>query len=870
MQIMDKLINPHKQIKTNFLPISRLVITQYNQWCNNLRNYLACQKLIPPCCDNYSTMFRSLLFISILIFTLPSLGQQKYRVTGTVTQTDTALGGATLMLFNADSVLLKTTLSNLNGYFAFEGVKSGKYTIAASFTGKKTVTTDWFELQNADLQLSPIQLFMDNTVQLNEVTVTARKLFVERKVDRTVINPDALISNAGASALEVLEKSPGVLVNEDGMISLQGKSGVLVMLDDRPTYLAAADLAGYLRALPAASIESIEIMLNPPAAYDAAGNAGIINIKTKKQKVRGINGNITLSAAQGFYARTNNAFSINYRNQKWNIFSTLSYQYTTTFQDLTISRTYTDPALATAVNPLNFTQKSWFRRIPRSVNIKLGADYYLNSTTTIGIALSGFQNKLNQDLSNGSALKTADASILSTVKAVSPTRRRMNNGGVNLNFTKKLAGKSGEIAVNADYLNYAGRQNNALKNEVFDEAGNLLNTNNLKSKLPTDINIYAIKADYTMPAGKKAKFSTGVKYSYVDTRNVAQFYDEVTGILIPNYRFSNEFLYRENIQAAYVNYQHEGKKFSWQTGLRLENTSLKGHQLGNPQQKDSSFTRDYLNFFPTVFITYTPDSARKHVWALNLGRRINRPNYQDLNPFIYPLDLFTLYSGNPFLQPTFSYHAEVSHTYNSFFTTSLSYDYVKDIITETIEQREGIFYSRPGNIGRQSTVNLALSGSVIAVKNLQVQWYAALVYNRTTSRLYGQNLLNEGVYAVVNPVMMYQAGKGWSFELGGSYQSKVYSGQFQLIPVGQARMAAAKTIWKNKGSIKLGLNDIFYTNQPGGDIVGLGNATAGWKSYLDTRLASLSLNYRFSKGKGASRRESNSAEEEKGRVKVNS
>jgi hypothetical protein len=241
-----------------------------------------------------------------------------------------------------------------------------------------------------------------------------------------------------------------------------------------------------------------------------------------------------------------------------------------------------------------------------------------------------------------------------------------------------------------------------------------------------------------------------------------------------------------------------------------------------------------------------------------------------LNPFIYPLDLFTLYSGNPFLQPTFSYHAEVSHTYNSIFTTSLSYDYVKDIITETIEQREGIFYSRPGNIGRQSTVNLALTGSVKAIKNLQVQWYAALVYNRTDSRLYGQKLLNEGVYAVVNPIMMYQAGKGWSFELGGSYQSKVYTGQFQLIPVGQARVAAAKTIWKNKGSIKFGLNDIFYTNQPGGDIVGLGNATAGWKSYLDTRLATLSLNYRFNKGKGASRRESNSAEEEKGRVKVNS
>lgn len=815
-------------------------------------------------------MNRLHLIFMILFCSFSAIAQQKYRIAGTVTHTDSAIAGATLMLYNTDSVLQKTTLSDVDGNFSFEAVKAGRYTITASFTGKKIATSGWFNVQNSDIQLTPIQFTTSDNMQLNEVVVTARKLFVERKVDRTIINPDALISNAGANALEVLEKSPGVMVNEDGMISLQGKPGVLVMLDDRPTYLAANELAGYFRALPAASIESIEIMLNPPAAYDAAGNAGIINIKTKKLRVKGVNGNLSLSAAQGFYARTNNAFSMNYRNQKWNFFSTLSYQYTTTYQDLTISRTYTDPTLSASLNPLRFTQKSWFRRIPQAVNLKMGADYYLSNSITIGIAVSGFQNKLNQHLSNGSTLKTAEAATLSTVRAVAPTRRRMNNGSVNLNFTKKLGGKLGEISANADYLNYAGMQNNALKNEVFDPNGNLVNTSNLISKLPTDINIYATKLDYTVPAGKAAKWSAGAKYSYVDTRNIAQFYDEVNGSLIPNYRFSNEFLYRENILAAYANYQHEGKKFSWQTGLRLENTGLKGHQLGNPQQKDSAFTRDYLNFFPTLFVTYKPDSAGKHIWALNLGRRINRPNYQDMNPFIYPLDLFTLYSGNPFLQPTFSYHAELSHTYKSYFTTSLSYDYVKDIITETIEQRDGIFYSRPGNIGRQSTVNFALSGSAKAAKNLQLQWYAAVVYNRTTSSLYGQQLLNEGVYTVINPMIMYQAGKGWSFELGGSYQSKVYSGQFQLIPVGQARMAAAKTIWKNKGSIKLGLNDIFYTNQPGGDIVGLGNATAGWKSYLDTRLASLSLNYRFSKGKGASRRESNSAEEEKGRVKVNS
>ncbi len=259
-----------------------------------------------------------------------------------------------------DSSFAKTTLADDNGKFEFEMLKEGSYKVVIAQSGLQQYSSAIIVIlpQQPQMQLEPIVL-NEVAANLQEVKVVSKKPFIEKKIDRVVVNPDALIGNAGATSLEVLEKAPGVLVDINGNISLKGKPGVLVFIDDKPTYLSAADLAGYLRSLPGGSIESIEIMPNPPARYDAAGNAGVINIRLKKNKVKGINGALNLSYGQGKYHRTNNSFNINYRVNKFNFFGNAGISDNNSYQDLTITRQYFEPGGAFSSG---FKQNSYIKK----------------------------------------------------------------------------------------------------------------------------------------------------------------------------------------------------------------------------------------------------------------------------------------------------------------------------------------------------------------------------------------------------------------------------------------------------------------------------------------------------------------------------
>ncbi len=404
-------------------------------------------------------------------------------------------------------------------------------------------------------------------------------------------------------------------------------------------------------------------------------------------------------------------------------------------------------------------------------------------------------------------------------------------------------------------------------NSIFDANNNFISKTNLVSDLPSDIDIWAIKVDYLNPLKNGGRFEAGVKSSYVNTNNIANFFDESNGIKIPNYDFSNHFSYKENINAAYINYNFNRKKFSFQTGLRFENTHITGNQLGNLQRPDSSFTRQYNNLFPTIFMLYRVDSVGKHQLGLSVGRRINRPDYQAMNPFTYPLDRFTLYSGNPYLQPTFSQNIELSHTYKNRFTTAFEFTYVKDVITETIQQENGIFYSRPGNLGQQFSYSLSFNGAFNPTKWWVLQLYSELTYNDFRSTIYGQQLNNKGSFWFISPTNQFVLNQKWSAELSGTYTSRVVTGQFITIPVWTMRMGLSVKILKDMGSLKFTLNDIFYSNQPGGDILAVANSTANWKSFLDTRVGTIAFGYRFNKGKSLNARNTGGSDAEKGRVK---
>lgn len=770
------------------------------------------------------------------------------------------------LLAAKDSMMIKATICESDGKFEFDLLKPGNYLINITQLGYSNYVSTAISITDAkqQVQLPDITLSRSST-ELKEVEVTTRKPFVQRKIDRMIVNPDALISNTGTTALEVLEKSPGVLVDADGNISLKGKPGVMVFIDDKPTYMSSAELAAYLRSLPSGAIESIEIMTTPPAKYEAAGNAGIINIKLKRTTEKGFNGGINLNYGQGRYMRTNNSLNFNCNIRKVNIFSNISWSRNGSYQDLTINRYYYTPS---GDYSSAFSQNSYIHPTNQGRTARIGMDYYASKKSTLGMVFSGFLNSTDMHMTNNAQASDANNQTVLIVEARTPSKRELMNGSVNLNYSYKPDDKGKELTTNVDYIVYDAKQSQQLINSNFTPDHVLINQTILQSFLPSNIAIGSAKVDYTYPLANAAKLEAGAKTSLVTTDNTADFYDVINDVSTPNYEFSNRFKYKENIYAAYLNYSEEWKKISMQLGMRVENTSIHGNQLGNPVVSDSSFQVNYTSGFPTFYLSYKVDSAQKNQFGFSFGRRINRPNYEDLNPFTYPFDKYTYYGGNPFLKPTFSYNFELSHTYKNFLTTTFEYSVATNLIDETNEQRGTIYYSRPGNFGEQSVYGVSVNGNFTISKWWNLQLYTECKNIAVHSTMYGQNINAQRWYWYVGPTNQFTVTKNLSAEWGGNYITKVRSGQFLTISAWQTRIGCSYKFLKGNATVKLNLNDALYTQRAGGDILNVTNSRANWRSRFDSRVIVIGFSYRFNKGKAFQARQAGGADTEKERVKT--
>ncbi|TWJ00628.1 outer membrane receptor protein involved in Fe transport [Mucilaginibacter frigoritolerans] len=790
--------------------------------------------------------------------------QKGFKFTGKVTGTDDKpLDGATLYLVRAvDSTLVKTAITEVNGMYAFDRIPQGAYKVTVSMVGFETYKSAVINLDK-DLTLPAIILKQKGTV-LKEVAVTTTKPLIEHLIDRTVVNPGALISNSGTSALEVLEKSPGVMVDENGTISLKGKSGVMVYIDDKPTYLSGDDLANYLRAMPSANIDRIELMPNPPAKYDAAGNGGVINIRTNHIKEVGFNGNLNLSINQGRETRSNNSLNLNYRYSKLNISAGFNYFNNNFYNDLDINR-YFDQSV-TGVSPI-FLQESIRRRTARGYSGRINVDYYASDKTTFGIGLSGLINPLITKTLSTSKLLSTQNQLDSTIIANDYQNRQFKNGGINLNYRHQFDKKGTELTFDADYINYNTQQNQSYDNNSYYPDGTLYYNDLLIGNLPSDINIYSIKTDFTHPLINGFKLDAGLKTSFTQTNNIADYFNTVNDVTTPDYSKTNHFIYKENINAAYVNASKDLGRLSIQFGLRFENTVSEGHQLGNVQVRDSSFKRNYNSLFPTFYMQYKLDSVGNQQLGFNYGRRIDRPYYADLNPFLSPIDKFTYYTGNPYLLPTYSDNYELSYTLK-WVTFTLDYSHTKDDVDETIEIENGIYYSRPGNIGETYTKELDIDGGFDAAKWLNVQLFTSINFTHYISNFYTGPLDTHGVRYFAHPVLTFKPGKDWTIQTDGLYQSKFTSTQFLIGKREQFNSAVSKKLSKST-TLKLSANDIFHSSVNSGMINYLaGTKLANYRNVSDSRYVQLSLSYRFGKTiKNQRQHEANGAQSEENRVK---
>jgi iron complex outermembrane recepter protein len=767
-----------------------------------------------------------------------------------------------------DTVMFKSSMSDKEGKFSFAGIPPGSYIIRVSAVGHSEISGFPISIIEGTkaIQIPPFLLRKQNT-ELQSVAVVVKKPFIEQKSDRILVNVDASPANAGTSVMDVLEKSPGVSVDKDGNISLKGKQGVTVMIDGRPTYMSGTQLAFYLKSLPSSAIDQLEIMSNPSAKYDAAGNSGIINIKTKKNKAKGFNGSTTLTYTQGEYAKPGGNLNMNYRENKFNFFLNGGYTYWQGFQNLDINRNYLDEGTE-QINSI-FTQNTHMKFLSPELNLKLGADYFLDSKTTLGIVLSGYQTNESDNSQSYITLKNGNNVTDSLVQSFGNIHSIWTNGTANLNFKRQFDSAGRELTADADYIYYKSTSDQLFQNYTYNPDMKPISSNTLSGDLPSTINIYSFKTDYTHPFQSGLKLEAGIKTSFVATDNKANYYNLDGFEYTPDTTKTNYFVYHENINAAYVNFTKKYKKWNFQAGLRIENTNYDGHQYGNIytiNNNDSSFKKSYVNAFPSAYITYELND--KNVFNFNFGRRIDRPDYGDLNPFLFFLDEYTYQAGNPYLQPQYSTNIELSHTYHNELTTTLNYSNTQNFFAETFQQDGHATIVRRGNIGRRENAGIAVSLNKPLTKWWTTTLYVNVNYNHFTGELYGEMLNVDAVTGMGNMTNMFKFKKGWSAELSGWYRTSGIEGQIYIHPVGQITTAIARQILKEKGTLKLGLRDVFYTQQIKGTI-DFQQTQASFHNTRDSRQLSLTFTYRFGKAiKGAqANRHAGGADDESSRLK---
>jgi hypothetical protein len=688
-------------------------------------------------------------------------------------------------------------------------------------------------------------------IKLNEVTIKAKKPLIQMEIDKTVVNVGSMISSSTSNTMEVLEKTPGVTVDANGGISLNGRTGVMVLIDGRQTYMSATDLTSYLKSLPGSSLDKIELIDNPSSKYDAAGN-GIINIKLKKDRTAGVIGSLATGISQGELARSNHSLNLNYNRKKLNVFSNLGYSKDNNFSfDKYTRNFYNDQKELTSKIALLNDQKNR----SQGLNGSLGLDYAVSNSTTFGIQLNLSSNERNANLGYDSKSFNSTNGLDSTSLGNTRSADDRTNIGVNLNVFHTF-GKSGkEISFDASYLKYDGDGDQNTNDQFL-------------YLLPATSRIYTLKGDYVHPLKHKAKLEAGFKSSVVDNSIVANYYAlNGASAKLDNLR-SNDFKYLENINAGYLNAQKAWKYWSVQLGLRVENTNAEGEQFGNTDVAGSNFKRSYTQVFPGVVFLYKLDTVNARSISFALTRRINRPNYQNLNPFVFFRDKYSYSVGNPMLRTQAQYRYEIKYQHKRWLRFGLSYNHFIDVILPTTTVINDIFYTKQDNIGEGYMV-LLNTGINIPVTEW---WTANSDIQFSNIGLKGQTIqapIHFSTYIVrLNVNNQFNFEKGWSAEAGGYYASRDYNGQTFTSGMYRLNAGIQKKIWNDKGSIRLNFDDILGSWIYNNGSVGLSNAQYFQSIRTDTQRIGIGFAYRFGSDTFArkSKHRDNALDEEKGRM----
>lgn len=735
--------------------------------------------------------------------------------------------------------------TNFDGQYEFANTPRGNYRLVVKMVGYHNHTIQKLLVEEVDLILAPIKM-MSNTKQLKEVNVVGQKPFVERRADKTVLNVEQNISAAGNSVLELLEKAPGVTVDrQNEQIKLNNKAGITIMVDGKTNFLSGADITTLLSNMTSDQVATIELITNPSSKYDAAGNAGIINIKLKRNKNFGTNGSI---AANSGWASVKNGptdlyrhsanLNLNHRVEQWNIFGNASFNTRSNFNQTVLNRT-----VNTANTQTFFDQTFNRRQKGPGYSGKIGADYYASKKTVIGVMVDlmtvnnnqvGFSDTYINEYQNSTQTP-------SSVSQNSGNNGKFNNLTANFNVKHDLVKEDASLTFDLDYAGYNMDRSENFDARYFNAAQTLTNTSNLRNLTDAKIEVLAAKTDFTWPFSKTLKFESGLKSSFVKTNNDFVSEQLNNGQWTDALGRSNLFIYKENINAAYANLAQNWKKWQLQLGLRAEHT----HSKGNSVTSDKLVDRNYLSLFPSIFIKQ--ELNKNNSLNYSYSRRIDRPSYQQLNPFVLYLDPYTIDSGNPYLNAQFTDNYELAYNYKEI---SLSFNYanVKGMITQVSRQNDATrqIEVQRQNFGHANLYNANLYLPIKVGKKWTMQHNFSVAYqDYEDASLMGGLYQKSKVSFNFNASQSYMFSKSFRAEVSFWYDSpRVRGVEETTIPQYALNLGLQKTLLQNKMRLRLSVDDILATNHWEGRMQ-YQNVDMYVTNYYNSRRASFSINYSF-------------------------
>lgn len=709
-----------------------------------------------------------------------------------------------------DSTVVKIGVSDDRGAFRISGFSKGNYYLETSMPGFRRLRRKLSaEAEGEEIDLGIIQLEPAD-VQLKEVAVYGTKPFIKAEPDKLVVQVDNNPLMVNNNALEVLKKSPNVMVNQDDQIFLQGKSGLVVYVDGKPSPLQEKDLANWLRGIPSSQIELIEIITQPSARYDAAGNAGIINIRLKKNQKKGINGNLNSSIGHGLfnehnYLRTSQGFGLNLGLKKVNVYSNYAFDHAKSWSFMDFKRSQSD---------YFFDQTSNTFDTRNSHTVKLGVDWFVNRRHSIGIAADGNFAHNQPELDGNNLLFTKGASRpYALLESRNLGDKQTNSGNVSLNHSyRDSTGR--EWSSDASYgfytLGNRTQQPNFYRNYVPDSS---IVDRSFGLETPVTIGIKTIKTDFEQPlAGFSV--SLGGKFSDVETDNVFEQFDRSGGGNRLDTLSSSQFRYHEQVLAFYGILKRKlGKDVTISAGLRYEGTRIRSQLSYYTQRVDSNSRIPYDNFFPSGGISW--QASKNHSLSLNYSRRIDRPVYRFLNPFQFKIDELSFEQGNPYLKPQYTDNLQLTYAAFGMATASLGYSNTQQFFARVIDSLGKQSFLTRRNLAEVSTWSFNLSSPLPIRK-----WWNGFFTFGMNRQLYEANL-GEGKNLKLE-VSTWNLYMQHSFRLpgqmglqvSGSYNSpNVWGGTFRNRAFWFCELGINRKLFQNKATISLNISDIFLSQR---------------------------------------------------------